>query len=156
MSDTPIGRIARFLKEHQRFILTSHSRPDGDAIGSTLALGLALISSGKEVAIISSDPVPNDYRRLPGARQIRIVREAPEGSWDGAIILECNGVERTGIKGLESFFLINIDHHASSLNYAKLNWVDVSFGLSAKWCFELLMPWESLFKPMWPRTYMQP
>jgi phosphoesterase RecJ-like protein len=88
--------------------------------------------------MVNSDPVPRDYRQFPGAHLIRIVREIPEGSWDGAIILECNDVERTGIRGLEPLFLVNIDHHASSRNFANFNWVDASFAAVGQMVLRLI------------------
>ena len=138
MSETAIQEIARFLKEHQRILVASHSRPDGDAIGSMLAMGLALSALDKQVSMIGADPVPRDYRHLPGAQLIRLVQEVPGGGWDGAVILECNDAERTGIQGLQSLFTINIDHHASSRDYANLNWVSVSFASVGQMVLRLL------------------
>jgi phosphoesterase RecJ-like protein len=103
-----------------------------------LAMGLALNALDKQVSMIGADPVPRDYRHLPGAQLIRLVQEVPEGLWDGAVILECNDTERTGIQGLQSLFTINIDHHASSREYANLNWVDVSFASVGQLVLRLL------------------
>jgi phosphoesterase RecJ-like protein len=90
-----------------------------------LAMGMFLEQLGKRAELLSADPVPNIYRGLAGSEGIRTV-ECVSGSYDAAIVLECDGLERTGLRGLEEFFLVNIDHHASSREFARLNWIDRS------------------------------
>ncbi len=123
---TPESSIAQLLdafRSNSRFILTSHARPDGDAVGSVLALAEVLDQLGCETDIVLADPVPLIYRNLPGVDRIRIAASAGEGDIP-AIILECDCIERTGLKGLEGRRLINIDHHASGREFASLNWID--------------------------------
>lgn len=120
-----IERILEVLRRGEQFLVCSHARPDGDAIGSMLAMGMLLEQLGKRADLLSADRVPNIYRGLAGAENIRTV-ERVSGSYDAAIVLECDGLERTGLRDLEEFFLINIDHHASSREFARLNWIDRS------------------------------
>lgn len=129
--------IVRCLQDKKRFLVLSHVCPDGDAIGSTLALALALRSAGKEADVIGADPTPHSFRSLPGAGTIRLGQEAPS-NYDAAVILECSDPSRTGVKGLEDQFLINIDHHASAKPYGNLNWIDTSFGAVGQLIFRLI------------------
>jgi phosphoesterase RecJ-like protein len=115
--------ILRVLREGERFVVCSHSRPDGDAVGSMLAMGMLLEQLGKRVDLVTADRIPNVYRGLPGAQLIRTVMRV-HGPYDAAILLECDGVERTRLRGLEDLFLINIDHHVTAQQFAALNWVD--------------------------------
>ncbi len=119
----PIAAILKVLRRGNRFLICSHTRPDGDAIGSMLALGMILKQMGKRADLIMADRVPTLYRWLPGADTIRTTMRV-DGSYDAAILLECDGVERTRLRGLEKFCLINIDHHISGRPFADLNWIE--------------------------------
>jgi bifunctional oligoribonuclease and PAP phosphatase NrnA len=127
---TPEASIAALLEAFRstpRFILTSHARPDGDAIGSVLALAEILDQLGCQTDIILSDPIPFIYRTLPNIERIHHAPSASHIVPDPgvtAIVLECDSIERTGLLGLEDRCLINIDHHASGRPFAYLNWID--------------------------------
>lgn len=118
-----VEEILRVIRKGDRFLVVSHSRPDGDAIGSMLAFGELLRQLGKDADLVSADRVPAVYRQLPGAGAVRTAAQV-EGPYDAAILLECDGIERAGLKGLEQFPLINIDHHITAEPYAQLNWID--------------------------------
>ena len=118
-----LNTILEVLRNGERFLVCSHSRPDGDAVGSILAMGMLLEQMGKHADLVTSDGVPAIYRGLPGARSIRHALRV-HGPYDAAILLECDGLERARLRGLENFFLINIDHHISGRAYAQLNWID--------------------------------
>lgn len=125
-SDTqadPIEAILRVLREGERFLVTSHSRPDGDAVGSILAMGMLLQQLGKRVDLVTADRIPLVYRDLPGAQHIRTALRV-YGPYDAVILLECDDPERSRLRGLEAFFQVNIDHHATGRPYAQLNWID--------------------------------
>ena len=115
--------ILEALRLGERFLVCSHSRPDGDAVGSMLAMGMLLKQMGKRVEIVSADRVPAIYRCLPGADQIQTAMRV-RGPYDAVLLLECDGLERTRLLGLDHMFLINIDHHASGKNFGQLNWID--------------------------------
>lgn len=117
--------VAAALKERQSFILTSHARPDGDAIGSQLSLALALRALGKQVRIVNRDPVPGPYRHFPAVSDIEYATEAT-GAADAVVTLECSDITRPGLAGLDRYFVINIDHHLGNEMYGKVNWFDGS------------------------------
>ncbi|WP_109487306.1 DHH family phosphoesterase [Occallatibacter savannae] len=122
-ADEPIAAILKVLGEGERFLVCSHAGPDGDAVGSMLAMGMLLKRMGKHADMVSADRVPIVFRALPGADRIQTAMRV-HGPYDAVILLECDGVERTRLQGLESFFHINIDHHASGVAFADLNWID--------------------------------
>src|SRR5664279_1891377 len=117
MLDEVLNQIGR----RQKFILTSHARPDGDAIGSALACCQILRSMGKEADVVLSDGVPRIYQPLPFADQV-VRAERVKGDYEAAIILEWDSVQRTRLEGLENQFLISIDHHVSGKPFAHVNW----------------------------------
>lgn len=115
--------ILQALREGEKFLVCSHSRPDGDAVGSMLAMGMLLRQMGKRVDLVAADRVPAVYRDLPGAKEIRHAMRV-HGPYDAVVLLECDGLERTRLRGLERMFHINIDHHASGKEFGKLNWIE--------------------------------
>jgi phosphoesterase RecJ-like protein len=115
--------ILAALREGEKFLVCSHSRPDGDAVGSMLAMGMLLRQLGKRADIVAADRVPAVYRNLPGANEIRHGMRV-HGPYDAVVLLECDGLERTRLRGLERMFHINIDHHASGKPFGELNWID--------------------------------
>jgi phosphoesterase RecJ-like protein len=124
------------IRRGQNFILTSHARPDGDAVGSALACCQMLRSMGKQANVVLSDGVPCIYRSLPFSELVlRTAEQAPDA--DVAIILECDSVQRTGLAGLDRHYLINIDHHATARRFADVNWIDPSACSTAEMIFSL-------------------
>jgi phosphoesterase RecJ-like protein len=118
-----IQQIVDALRARQRFVLSSHSRPDGDSIGSQLAMAYALQALGKEATVVNADPAAPPLMAFPGVPDIRIAPRA-DGEFDAAIIMECSDLARTGVAGLERFFLINIDHHPANTGFGQINWFD--------------------------------
>jgi phosphoesterase RecJ-like protein len=88
-----------------------------------LAMGMLIRQMGKRADLDSADRVPNIYRALPGAQEIRSSLRV-HGPYDAAILLECDGLARTSLQGLEKFPILNIDHHASGRAFGHLNWID--------------------------------
>ncbi len=118
-----VARIVEVIGRGERFLVTSHCRPDGDAVGSMLAVGMLLEQLGKHADLVTADRVPLVYRGLPHAGSIRAAMRV-HGPYDAAILLECDGLERARLKGLEDLFLINIDHHLSGRDFGHINWID--------------------------------
>jgi len=116
--------VLREIEQRSAFVLTSHARPDGDAIGSVLALYQILKQMGKSTFVVMSDAVPLIYARLPYANVVMHCQKLPENTPEAVIILECDGIQRTRLYGLEGRFLINIDHHHSARAFADVNWID--------------------------------
>ncbi|MFC5862569.1 bifunctional oligoribonuclease/PAP phosphatase NrnA [Acidicapsa dinghuensis] len=119
----PMLAILKALREGEKFLVCSHSRPDGDAVGSMLAMGMLLRQMGKRADLVAADRVPAVYRNLPGAKDIRHAMRV-HGPYDAVVLLECDGLERTRLRGLERMYHINIDHHASGKEFGELNWID--------------------------------
>jgi bifunctional oligoribonuclease and PAP phosphatase NrnA len=134
---TDLQRIVDAIRSRQRFVLSSHSRPDGDSIGSQLAMGYALHEMGKTFDVVNADPAPGPLMQFPGVPDIRIA-PAVEGDFDAAIIMECGDLGRTGVKGLDRFLVINIDHHPGNTAYGSLNWFDASAAACGEMVFELV------------------
>ncbi len=133
-----LEQVLHHITERRHFLVTSHTRPDGDAIGSTLALALILRKMGKSAEVVFGDSVPVIYRPLPHAETI-VHTSRVNGSYDAAIILECDSVLRTRLQGLEEHFLINIDHHQTSKPFADVNWIDPSACAVAEMVFRLAL-----------------
>jgi phosphoesterase RecJ-like protein len=123
MPEKPIAAILDVLHRGERFLVCSHSRPDGDAVGSMLAMGMLLEKLGKRADLVTADRIPSVYRALPGAEAIHCLMRV-HGPYDAVILLECDSLDRTRLRGLEPFYKINIDHHATGRAFAHLNWID--------------------------------
>jgi len=119
----PVAAILEVLRQGERFLVCSHSRPDGDAVGSMLAVGMLLEQMGKRADLVAADRIPSIYRQLPGADRIRNAMRV-HGPYDAVILLECDSLERSRLRGLEPFFHVNIDHHATGRRFAHVNWID--------------------------------
>jgi phosphoesterase RecJ-like protein len=134
-----LEQVLKTVFNHQEFLVTSHARPDGDAIGSVLAMRELLRALGKKVDAVMSDPVPVIYQPLPFADQIRQARTV-NGRYQAAIILECDTVQRTGIEGIDcpDRVLVNIDHHNSAKPFADINWIKRDACATAEMVYELI------------------
>ena len=125
--EEPIAAILESIRSHERFLITSHARPDGDAVGSSLAMAEILDQMGRQCTVIFADEVPHVYQTLPKIDRIRYakdIREIEPNLSTAAILLECDGIPRTGLMGLEGRVLLNIDHHASGRAFGAVNWID--------------------------------
>ena len=132
-----ILQIVEAVRARRRFVLSSHSRPDGDSIGSQLAMASALRAMGKEATVVNADPAPPPLMAFPGVADIRIAPSA-DGEFDAAIIMECGDLARTGVSGLERFFVINIDHHPGNTGYGRINWFDPGAAACAEMVFDVV------------------
>jgi phosphoesterase RecJ-like protein len=117
-----LDRVLQEIRARHRFVVTSHARPDGDGIGSALACGQILRAMGKDAEVVTHDGIPRIYQSLPFAdRAIKADAVPPN---DAVILLECDSTKRAQLEGLDSCYLINIDHHASGRDFAHINWID--------------------------------
>ncbi len=142
-----IKRIASVLKRYKSFLITSHINPDGDSIGSQIALALLLKKMKKKVAIINENPVPRLYRFLPYTNMIAtssasgglLAMTQKFSSFEVAIVLDCGNLERTGKVGslIKEKTIINIDHHSDNTKFGNLNWVDKEASSVAEQIFSL-------------------
>jgi phosphoesterase RecJ-like protein len=120
--------LLRKIRQGNRFLLTSHVNPDGDAIGSELGLARLLRSLGKGAVVWNHDQIPAIYRPLPGSDRVHAGEEPPAGfpeKFDALVVLECPSPDRTGLEAhVGSLPVINIDHHLGNQHYGAVNWVD--------------------------------
>jgi len=119
-----ILRILEVIRENQTFCIVGHIRPDGDCIGSQLALAYALRNEGKTVACWNQDTIPEKYRFLNADSLMEKPKRGEK--FDCVISLDCANYERLGRVGEcinDRKILINIDHHESNPRYGDVNWV---------------------------------
>jgi bifunctional oligoribonuclease and PAP phosphatase NrnA len=133
-----IHAVLQAIEQGSRFAVSAHARPDGDAVGSMLAMGMMLDQMGKQTEIVSSDRMPLIYRGLPCASRMRQISHL-EGDYDAVILLECDGIERSRLKGLDGRFLINIDHHVSGKHFGAINWIETDACAVAEMVYDLAM-----------------
>jgi phosphoesterase RecJ-like protein len=129
--------VAEAIRRRQRFVLSSHVRPDGDAIGSQLAMAFALRELGKDVRVINRDAPPPPLGVFPGVDAIEIA-DRTDDPGDAVIVMESGDLTRTGVEGLDRGFVINIDHHLGNTMYGALNWFDLSAAACGEMVFELI------------------
>lgn len=150
-----LGDVARKLNEGRRFLIAGHVMPDGDCIGSVLALGLALERQGREVSFVLPDPVPATYSFLPGAGRIRINPPPAElcsgAGFDLVLIMDTSVPERLGefggaLKKLRESgsTTVLIDHHVSAIPYGDINYIDPGAAAVGEIVHDLLklLGWE--------------
>jgi len=137
-----LADVARVIKQHQSFLLTAHVRPDGDAIGSLLALYWALRGLGKRATMVLHDECPQAYRFLPGWAAILSPDDADdEWRFDAAVVLDCEGLERTGaVADLLANIrpIIDIDHHAGRKAFGDVHATYEDAAATAELIYELL------------------
>lgn len=127
------------IQKANRFLILTHIRPDGDAVGSLLSLGLALKAIGKDVQMILEDSVPSNLRHLAGCEQIT---QKPLGEFDFIIIVDCSDLKRAGAVfngyGIPD---LNIDHHPTNNNFGRINLVDPKAAATTEMLAEYLPRW---------------
>jgi phosphoesterase RecJ-like protein len=146
--------LLRKIRQGNRFLLTSHVNPDGDAIGSELGLARLLRRLGKGAVVWNLDPIPAIYRPLPGSDRVHSGAEPPAGfpeKFDSIVVLECPSLDRTGIEEHLSpgsaLPLINIDHHLGNQHYGAVNWVDSAAPAVGEMVFRLAQALKVALEP---------
>ncbi|MGH9383550.1 MAG: DHH family phosphoesterase [Vicinamibacterales bacterium] len=132
-----IDRLVHHLRNGRRFIVSSHQRSDGDAVGSAMAMVLALRALDKQAVAAFDAVAPSFLRAFPHVDDIRVMTESSE-TFDAAVIMECSELARTGIAGLDRSPVINIDHHPGNTGYGAINWIDESAAACGEMVFTLL------------------
>ena len=122
--------LLSLIRGGNRFLLTSHLSPDGDAIGSELGLARILRKLGKGAVVWNRDATPPIYLPLPGAARIHSGEEPPAGfpeAFSALVVLECPSLDRTGLEAhLAGLPIVNVDHHLGNQHYGQVNWVDTA------------------------------
>lgn len=140
MSRVP-SDVLELVRGTRRFLLLAHLYPDGDVLGSTLGLGLALEGAGRQVELACAHPVPEAFRFLPGADR---VQEWKDAAGDPAVVvtLDCPHPDRTG--GLLAAArrlgarVLNVDHHRDNLRYGDVNWIQPGAAATGEMVYELV------------------
>ncbi|HEV8371152.1 MAG TPA: bifunctional oligoribonuclease/PAP phosphatase NrnA [Pyrinomonadaceae bacterium] len=118
-----LSQVVELIESKKRFAITSHIRPDGDSLGSSLGLYWLLRGLDKEVEVIMRDPVPHAYQQLPGAKDVYVV-PAVDPSYQAVFVIECSDISRPGLIDLEKQSVVNIDHHSTTALFGTINWID--------------------------------
>jgi len=146
-----MDQIIHPLKDSATVLLASHANPDGDAIGSLVAMGLALEKSGKTVTMYNDSPIPAVYRFLPGIQRIRNAIDDVD-VFDTAVILDCGDLARIGcldcgdlarigceadrVKSIP--MVLNIDHHITNTGFGDAQLVDTTACATAELIYRLI------------------
>ena len=134
-----LSQIAKFILESKKIGITYHVSPDGDAVGSVLALFNALKSLNKDCYIISKDTLSENLKFLKGSDEITGEITEPVDETDVVVVLDCGNLERVSAN-LKEFTgtIVNIDHHLSNDKYGDINYIDSNAAATAEIVFELL------------------
>ncbi len=141
MTKRSLKKIAVEIKKHKRFLITVHTSPEGDAIGSELAFYHLLRKLGKTAVVINEGPVPVEYNFLPEKERITLYRPNLEKiDFNCMVVLDCSDLKRTGEVyklNKDNKPVINIDHHISNNNFGTLNLVDVKASSASELVYRL-------------------
>jgi len=137
MHSQPPAELIDVIRRGQRFVVASHSRPDGDAIGSAMAMALAVRALGKQATVVADGIPPVFLQPFFGVAGIQITPEVNE-TFDAALIMECGDLARTGVRGLDRSPVMNIDHHPGNRVYGTVNWIDESAAACGEMAFTLI------------------
>lgn len=118
-----LSQVVELIESKNSFGITSHVRPDGDSLGSSLGLYWLLLALEKDVEVIMRDAAPHSYRQLPGAGSIRVT-PGVDRPYDAVFVIECSDIDRPGLIDLEKQFVVNIDHHSTTELFGTVNWID--------------------------------
>lgn len=135
---TRLDEICRLLNQAKRILILSHVRPDGDAVGSLIGLGLSLQTAGKEVEMILPEGVPASFQHLEGSDQVRQM-PGTGGAYDLIVAVDCSNDERYANAVAAAQPDLNIDHHPTNTNFARYNWVDPEYVATAEMLAECLV-----------------
>ncbi len=133
--------LITLLKREKRFFIATHINPEGDALGSSIALSMALESMGKETVLYDRDPVPEFYRFLPGHDRFTRSISNLKSQISNLILLDCNEPERAGISQLmehASQTTVVIDHHETERDFGAVRWIDPSAPATGMMVYHLI------------------
>ena len=139
MTTRTLLNLLKLIKTNKKFLIVSHISPEGDAIGSSIALALGLEKMGKSVYVINRDPVPDILKFLPSAKIV--TRKIPSGKFDVMFIVDCPNMERTGLKNLRAKITVTIDHHlllSQVIPKQSLNLIDPKASATGELVYKLL------------------
>ena len=134
-----VRTVKQAIKKFNKFLITSHINPEGDAIGSQIAIASLLKKLGKEAVILDDSPVPNLLQFMAGTENVS--KEMPHDfNYQAVIILDCPDLTRIGRVNdylKKDSAIINIDHHISNINFGKFNWVEPELSSTGEMIYDL-------------------
>jgi len=134
MNDSSVQKFREVLDQARRIILVAHKNPDGDAIGSALAMHNMLRSQGKETIPICIDSIPQEFSFLPGAEEFK---QKLEGSFDLVIGVDCASLDMVAFEDLN--IIVNIDHHPTNNSYGSINIIEPELSSTAEILYNLFI-----------------
>ena len=133
----PPAALLDAIARGQRFYVTSHQRPDGDAVGSAVAMALAVRALGKQATVVMDAVLPAFLQPFPDGAAI-VVTKAVSQPVDAVLVMECSTLERCGVAGLDRSPVVNIDHHPGNTRYGAINWIDEGAAACGELVFTLI------------------
>jgi phosphoesterase RecJ-like protein len=118
-----LSQVVELIESKRSFAITSHIRPDGDSLGSSLGLYWLLQALEKDAEVIMRDPVPHSYRHLPAWQKVRVTPSV-DRNYDAVFVIECSDISRPGLVNLDKQYVVNIDHHSTTALFGTINWID--------------------------------
>lgn len=137
---TAINEVIQEINRNSTFLISTHINPEGDALGSALALALALQAYGKKALAVNRDPVPRILNFLP-YQHIFQQRDRVTEPYDVLAVLDCGDLERTALfdhQNLPATRVINIDHHLTNRQFGHVNWIQVEATATGEMIYELI------------------
>lgn len=131
-------KLLSFLKEEDEFFIATHANPEGDAIGSTIALSMALETLGKNTVVYDRDIVPEFYRFLPGYERFINSIPNPKSQISNLILIDCNDLERAGLKDMKFAYSVVIDHHETEKDFGDIRWIEPKAAATGLMVFYLI------------------
>lgn len=136
-----MNNILKKIKESNRIAITFHTSPDGDSLGTSLALMQGLSKKGKEVYILSKEEIPESFKFLPCSELIDGKNSRVLSGTECVIVLDCGDVKRINADldfDNKNYTLINIDHHITNELYGDLNYVDTNASAMSETIYQML------------------
>jgi len=127
MNRRSLKKVAAAIKKYKRFLITTHTSPEGDALGSELAFYRLLKKIKKQPFILNQDHLPQEYYFLPGSQSIKSYKSINQFCFDCMVVLDCSDLNRTGKVyklNKQNRPVINIDHHISNNKFGEFKWIE--------------------------------
>ncbi|MFA5346147.1 MAG: bifunctional oligoribonuclease/PAP phosphatase NrnA [Candidatus Omnitrophota bacterium] len=141
MNRISLKKAVASIKKYKRFLISSHTSPEGDALGSEMAVHCLLKKLGKEAFIVNEDPLPPEYNFLPGKESVNLYKpDLRNIDFDCMLILDCTDLSRIGLVrelNKDNKPIINIDHHISNKEFGLVNWVEPEASSASEMVFRL-------------------
>lgn len=141
-------KVKEIIENGNRFLITTHIDPDGDALGSAFALYFALTDKGKDAVVYLKDTVPYRYQFLPKPSPPALLHQLPQGGVDAAFVVDCGNLFRVG-EGYEALkkngSIISIDHHDTNEAFGQVNILEESASSTAEIIYRILKSLDVVF-----------